>query len=110
MAINVTNVNVNGAPDSNRDKVDDNRICSDPNGGSFHVFGLFPIRKTSVWHFGVVVKFFLFNVVLLVLDIGTDVKTGQNLAEHWSSLVEVDDQLDRPNSQTTMELCHACVA
>ena len=28
----------------------------------------------------------------------------------WSSLVEGDEQLDRPNSQTTMELCHACVA
>ena len=28
----------------------------------------------------------------------------------WSSLVEGDEQLDRPNSQTTMECCHACVA
>ena len=28
----------------------------------------------------------------------------------WSSLVEGDEQLDRPNSQTTMELCHARVA
>ena len=28
----------------------------------------------------------------------------------WSSLVEGDEQLSRPNSQTTMELCHACVA
>ena len=25
------------------------------------------------------------------------------------SLVEGDEQLDRPNSKTTMELCHACV-
>ena len=30
--------------------------------------------------------------------------------EPWSSLVEGDEQLDQPNSQTTMELCHACVA
>ena len=28
----------------------------------------------------------------------------------WSSLVEGDEQLDRPNSQTTLELCHSCVA
>ena len=28
----------------------------------------------------------------------------------WSSLVEGDEQLGRPNIQTTMELCHACVA
>ena len=28
----------------------------------------------------------------------------------WSSVVEGDDQLDWPNSQTTLELCHACVA
>ena len=26
-----------------------------------------------------------------------------------SLLLEGDEQLDRPNSQTTMELCHACV-
>ena len=25
-------------------------------------------------------------------------------------LVEGDEQLDRPNSKTTLELCHACVA
>ena len=30
--------------------------------------------------------------------------------EPWSSLVEGDEQLDQPNSQTTMELCHVCVA
>ena len=28
----------------------------------------------------------------------------------WSSLVEGDEQLDRPNSQTFMELCLACAA
>ena len=28
----------------------------------------------------------------------------------WSSLVEGDEQVDQPNSQTTMELCHARVA
>ena len=28
----------------------------------------------------------------------------------WSSLVEGDEELDRPNSQTTMKLCHAYVA
>ena len=28
----------------------------------------------------------------------------------WSSLVEGDEQVDRPNSQTTMESCHACDA
>ena len=28
----------------------------------------------------------------------------------WSSLVEGDEQLDWPNHQTTLELCHACVA
>ena len=28
----------------------------------------------------------------------------------WSSLVEGDEQLDRPNSQTTMEFCHSCAA
>ena len=26
-----------------------------------------------------------------------------------SSLIEGDEQLDWPNSQTTMEFCHACV-
>ena len=32
-------------------------------------------------------------------------------AKTWSSLVEgEDEQLDRPNSQATMECCHACVA
>ena len=30
--------------------------------------------------------------------------------EPWSSLVKGDEQLDQPNSQTTMELCHASVA
>ena len=29
---------------------------------------------------------------------------------HWGSLVEGDEQLDRANSPTTMELCHAFVA
>ena len=28
----------------------------------------------------------------------------------WSSIEEGDEQLDQPNSKTTMELCHACVA
>ena len=28
----------------------------------------------------------------------------------WSSLVEADEQLDRSNSQTWMEWCHACAA
>ena len=28
----------------------------------------------------------------------------------WSSLVEGDEQPDRPNSQTCMESCHACAA
>ena len=28
----------------------------------------------------------------------------------WSSLVEGDEQLDWPNSHTTMELCNVCVA
>ena len=27
----------------------------------------------------------------------------------WCSLVEGDEQLDRPNNQTIMESCHACV-
>ena len=27
-----------------------------------------------------------------------------------SSLVEGDEQLERPNSQATMKFCHACVA
>ena len=27
----------------------------------------------------------------------------------WSSLVEGDEQLDRPNSQTTEEFSHTCV-
>ena len=31
------------------------------------------------------------------------------IVEAWSSLVEGDEQLDQPNSQTTMELCNACV-
>ena len=31
-------------------------------------------------------------------------------AKTWSSLVDGDGQLDQPNSQTTLELCHACVA
>ena len=35
---------------------------------------------------------------------------AEPIAESWSSLVEGDAQLDRPNSQTTMEVCHACVA
>ena len=32
------------------------------------------------------------------------------LTETWSSLVEGDEQLDRPNSQKTVELCYSCVA
>ena len=32
------------------------------------------------------------------------------LLHPWSSLVKGDEQLDRPNSQKTLELCHACVA
>ena len=32
------------------------------------------------------------------------------LTETWSSLVEGDEQLDRPNSHTTMELCYSCLA
>ena len=36
---------------------------------------------------------------------------GPNVPTYpWSSLVEGDEQLDRPNSQTIMALCHACVA
>ena len=31
-------------------------------------------------------------------------------AETWSSLVEGDEQADRPQSQTSMECCRACVA
>ena len=31
------------------------------------------------------------------------------LIKAWSSLIVGDEQLDWPNSQTTMELCHACV-
>ena len=31
-------------------------------------------------------------------------------SDAWSSLVEGDEQLDQPNIQTTMDLCHACVA
>ena len=31
------------------------------------------------------------------------------LPETWSSLVEGDEQLDRPNSQKFTKLCHACV-
>ena len=30
------------------------------------------------------------------------------IVKSWSSLVEGDEQLDRPNSQTCMECCHAC--
>ena len=30
------------------------------------------------------------------------------MPDPWNSLVEVDEQLDWPNSQTLMELCHAC--
>ena len=30
------------------------------------------------------------------------------IVKSWSSLVEIDEQLDRSNSQTSMELCHAC--
>ena len=28
----------------------------------------------------------------------------------WRSLVEVDEQSDRPKSQTSMERCHTCAA
>ena len=36
---------------------------------------------------------------------------GKTWIDHpWSSLVEGDDPLDRPNSQTAMKLGHACVA
>ena len=31
-------------------------------------------------------------------------------ANQWSSLEEGDEQLELPNSQTIMEICHACVA
>ena len=44
-----------------------------------------------------------------------DSKAGQSFMSEksalaWSSIEEGDEQLDQPNSQTTMELCHACVA
>ena len=32
------------------------------------------------------------------------------MSSPWSSLVEGDEQLDQPNSQTTLELYHAYVA
>ena len=31
------------------------------------------------------------------------------MSDPWSSLVEGDEQLDRPNSQKFTKLCHACV-
>ena len=34
------------------------------------------------------------------------IKNQLSIAQSWSSLVQGDEQLDRPNSQTTMELCH----
>ena len=42
----------------------------------------------------------------VVLFLGTTLLN----AHTWSSLVEGGEQLDRPKSQTTMELWHACVA
>ena len=42
----------------------------------------------------------------MVLFLGTALLN----AHTWSSLVEGGEQLDRPKSQTTMELWHACVA
>ena len=32
------------------------------------------------------------------------------IVKPWTSLIEGDEQLDQPNSQTNMELYHACVA
>ena len=46
---------------------------------------------------------------LIYLDIFKEQDFIQ-LQQSWSSLVEWDEQLDRSNSQTTMELCNACVA
>ena len=50
------------------------------------------------------------NVVRIIND-SLEPTVANHVHTHpWSSLVEGDEQLDRPNSQTTMELCHACVA
>ena len=41
----------------------------------------------------------------------TTMRLAQSSVAHaWSFLVEEDEQLDWPNSQTTMELCHVLVA
>ena len=37
-------------------------------------------------------------------------KTFKKLFNPWSSLVEGDEQMDWPKSQTSMECCHACKA
>ena len=42
-------------------------------------------------------------------DVTTSVNKGR-WAGPWSSLVEGDEQLDWANKQTTLKLCHACVA
>ena len=50
------------------------------------------------------------GVCLSLEPIGCRMVGADESTEPWSSLVEGDEQLDRPNSQTTVELCHACVA
>ena len=42
-------------------------------------------------------------------EISKNISWANKWPSPWSSLVEVDEQLDWPNSQSTMEFCHACV-
>ena len=49
------------------------------------------------------------NLQLFCLDYFFRFRPSES-AYAWSSLVEGDEQLNWPNSQITLELCHACAA
>ena len=48
--------------------------------------------------------------LVIKLDLAIAAFLNEYTINPRSSLVEGDEQLDWPNSQTTTELCHACVA
>ena len=55
-------------------------------------------------------KLFMGIAIFVTPDFTLVAFIGVTCAQPWSSLVVGDEQLDRPNSQTTIELWHASVA
>ena len=68
------------------------------------------IRFLEQQNFQVKCSFTIFCVYRVRSSLANLVRGFSELPCAWSSLVEGDEQLDRPNSQTFMELCLACAA